>query len=75
LRDVVRGLPLERLLVETDSPFLAPVPMRGKSCEPAFVAHTATKVAELKGIDPDELARRTSANFFALFDRAKPPAA
>ena len=48
LRQVVRSIPLERLLVETDSPFLAPVPMRGKPCEPAYVAHTAAKVAELQ---------------------------
>ncbi len=75
LRDVVRTVPLDRLLVETDSPFLAPVPMRGKPCEPAYVAHTAAKVAELKGIGTDELARVTTANFFKLFDRAKPPAA
>jgi TatD DNase family protein len=74
LREVVRALPLDRLLVETDSPFLAPVPMRGKPCEPAYVAHTAAKVAELKGISVDELARVTTANFFTLFDRAKPPA-
>jgi TatD DNase family protein len=75
LREVVREVPLDRLLVETDSPFLAPVPLRGKSCEPAYVTHTAAKVAELKSVGPDELARRTTANFFALFDRAKPPAA
>jgi TatD DNase family protein len=48
--------------------------MRGKSCEPAYVAHTAAKVAELKGVLGDELASVTSANFFTLFDRAKPPA-
>jgi TatD DNase family protein len=75
LRDVVRTVPLDRLLVETDSPFLAPVPMRGKPCEPAYVAHTAARVAELKGVAIDELARVTTANFFTLFDRAKPPAA
>jgi len=75
LREVVRGLPLDRLLVETDSPFLAPVPMRGKPCEPAYVVHTAAKVAELVGVDRDELARRTTRNFFTLFDRAKPPPA
>lgn len=74
LRQTVRGLPLERLLVETDSPYLAPVPMRGKSCEPAYVMHTAAKVAELKGVSVDELGRVTTANFFALFDRAKAPA-
>ncbi len=74
LRQTVRGLPLERLLVETDSPYLAPVPMRGKPCEPAYVAHTAAKVAELKGVSLEELTRVTTANFFALFDRAKAPA-
>jgi TatD DNase family protein len=73
LRDVVRTVPLDRLLVETDSPFLAPVPMRGKPCEPAYVTHTAAKVAEIKGIGADELARVTTANFFTLFDRATPP--
>jgi TatD DNase family protein len=74
LRQTVRTIPLERLLVETDSPYLAPVPMRGRPCEPAYVAHTAAKVAELKGVSVDELARTTSANFFALFGRAKAPA-
>ncbi|MGQ0663266.1 MAG: TatD family hydrolase [Pseudomonadota bacterium] len=77
LRDIVRTLPLERLLVETDSPYLAPVPMRGRPCEPAYVAHTAARVAELKGVPVAELARVTSANFIALFDkaRARPEAA
>lgn len=74
LREVVRALPLNRLLVETDSPFLAPVPVRGKPCEPAYVAHTAARVAELKGVPVDTLARATTANFFVLFDRARPPA-
>lgn len=75
LRAVVRTVPLDRLLVETDSPFLAPVPMRGKPCEPAYVTHTAKKVAELKEVGLDELTRVTSANFFTLFNRAMPPAA
>jgi TatD DNase family protein len=74
LRQTVKTIPLERLLVETDSPYLAPVPMRGRPCEPAYVAHTAAKVAELKGVSVAELARVTSANFFALFGRAKAPA-
>jgi len=56
LRETVKALPLDRLLVETDSPFLAPVPVRGRPCEPAYVMHTAAKVAELKGISPAELA-------------------
>ena len=58
LRAIVRDLPLDRLLVETDAPYLAPMPFRGKRNEPAFVAHTAAAVAELKGIEPGELARR-----------------
>jgi TatD DNase family protein len=74
LRAIVRDLPLDRLLVETDSPYLAPVPYRGKRNEPAFVAATAAAVAELKGIDPERLAAQTTANFFRLFTKAVPPA-
>lgn len=70
LRDAVREIPLDRLLVETDSPYLAPVPNRGKSNEPSYVIHTAREVAALKGVSPDELAQRTSDNFFTLFSRA-----
>ena len=55
LRDVVRAIPIDRILVETDAPFLAPVPKRGKRNEPAFVAHTAAMVAELKGLTTAEL--------------------
>jgi TatD DNase family protein len=73
LRAVVRDIPLERLLVETDAPYLAPVPMRGKRNEPGFVVHTAAKLAEIKGISVDELARATSENFFRLFTKARPP--
>lgn len=69
LRDHVRKIPVERLLVETDSPYLAPVPKRGKTNEPSFVAHTAAKVAELKGLDPDQLAALTTDNFFNLFNK------
>ncbi len=71
LREVVKTVPLDRLLVETDSPYLAPIPHRGKTNEPAFVAHTAAVVAELKGISLDELATHTTANFFKLFSKAK----
>jgi TatD DNase family protein len=74
LRQTVRTIPLDRLLVETDSPYLAPVPVRGKPCEPAYVAHTAAKVAALKEVGVADLARATTANFFALFRRAKAPA-
>lgn len=69
LRETVRGLPLDRLLVETDAPYLAPVPKRGKRNEPSFVAHTAAAVAELKGLSTDQLARVTSDNFFKLFSK------
>jgi TatD DNase family protein len=74
LRDIIRDVPLERLLVETDAPYLAPVPMRGKTNEPAFVVHTAKLVAELKGVTQEELARVTTENFFRLFTKARPPA-
>jgi TatD DNase family protein len=74
LRAIARDVPLDRLLVETDSPFLAPVPERGKRNEPAFVVHTAAKVAEIRGIEPDILARASTDNFFRLFAKARPPA-
>jgi TatD DNase family protein len=67
-------IPTDRLLVETDAPFLAPIPMRGKTCEPAFVAHTARFVAGLRGIDAEVVAATTTANFFRLFEKAKPTA-
>jgi TatD DNase family protein len=73
LRAIVRDLPLDRLLVETDAPYLAPVPYRGKRNEPAFIAATAAAVAELKGIELQHLAEMTSANFFRLFDKANAP--
>lgn len=71
LRAIVRELPLDRLLVETDAPYLAPVPRRGKTNEPAFVAHTAAKVAELKGVSIAELETVTTENFFRLFAKAE----
>lgn len=67
LQDTVRTLPLDRILVETDCPYLAPIPYRGKRNEPAYVAHTAAKVAELLGTDAREVARASTANFKALF--------
>jgi TatD DNase family protein len=70
LRDIVRDVPVERLLVETDAPYLAPVPRRGRRNEPAFVAYTAARVAELKGLSLTELERVTTENFFRLFARA-----
>lgn len=67
LRDLVRELPLDRLLVETDAPYLAPQPVRGKRNEPAFVRMTANTLADLLGIPQDELARQTTANACRLF--------
>ncbi len=72
LHDAVRMIPLDRLLVETDAPYLAPAPHRGKRNEPAFVVEIAKKVAELKGMDVEEIARATTANWrrLCLQDRA-----
>jgi TatD DNase family protein len=71
LQATAKGLPADQMLVETDSPFLAPVPHRGQKCEPAFVADTARFVAELRGEDPERLAETTTANFFKLFPKAQ----
>jgi len=67
LRAIFEDVPLDRLLVETDAPYLAPVPKRGKRNEPAFTAHTAEKLAEIKGVSTAELAEATTDNFFRLF--------
>ena len=67
LRDVARRVPAERLLVETDSPYLAPVPYRGKTNEPAYVRYVAEHVAQVRGEDFEELADQTTRNFFTLF--------
>lgn len=72
LRAVAKTVPLDRLLVETDSPYLAPMPYRGKRNEPAYVIHTAEEVARVKDIPASELAKRTTENFFTLFNKAKP---
>jgi len=72
LREIARQAPLDRLLVETDAPYLAPVPMRGRTNEPAYVAHTAAKLAELKGVGIAEIERRTTDNFERLFAKAVP---
>ncbi len=71
LQATAATIPGDRLLVETDAPFLAPVPMRGKVCEPGFVAHTARFVAGLRGEAPEALAASTSANFHRLFAKAQ----
>lgn len=72
LRDVVKKLPLDKLLIETDSPWLAPVPHRGKQNQPAYVADVAKCVADIKGITLDEVAEITTRNFFDLFNRVEP---
>jgi TatD DNase family protein len=73
LQEAARQIPSDRLLVETDAPFLAPVPNRGKTCEPAFVADTAAFVAELRGELREQLAEATTANFYRLFAKARQP--
>ena len=67
LHDVAQRVPLERMLIETDSPYLAPVPCRGKRNEPSFVPHVAVAIAALRGIDVETVGRATSQNFFSLF--------
>jgi TatD DNase family protein len=70
LRDTAARIPEDRLLIETDSPFLAPVPHRGKSCEPAFVADTGRFLADLRGVSVEQLAQATADNFYTLFSKA-----
>ncbi len=67
VRDICRDIPLHQIMVETDSPFLAPEPHRGKRCEPAFVVHTAQKIAEVKGLSFEEVAAITTRNALTLF--------
>lgn len=69
LRDIASDVPMDRLLVETDAPYLAPQPWRGKRNEPAYVAHTLQVLAELKGVSPAEMAATTTANFRRLFSK------
>lgn len=71
LREIARDLPAERLLVETDAPYLAPVPFRGKRNEPAWTAHTARALAEVRGLEPAALADLTTGNFKRLFRKAR----
>jgi TatD DNase family protein len=72
IRDALADVPLDRLLVETDAPYLAPVPYRGKRNEPSFTIYTNRVLAEVKGISEEECARITTENFFRLFSKAKP---
>ena len=71
LRDVIATVPLDRLLVETDAPYLAPDPHRGRRNEPSFVAHTAARLAEIKNVSAERIAEITTDNFFTLFTKAK----
>ncbi len=70
LRQIARVVPMNRVLVETDAPFLAPVPNRGKRNEPCLVVHTAAKIAEIKRLDVEEITRETTDNFFRLFKKS-----
>ena len=71
LQDIAANVPLDRLLVETDAPYLAPVPFRGKTNEPAYVVHIARAIAKLRGISFEELAEATTRNFFKAYKKAK----
>ncbi|HZX30993.1 MAG TPA: TatD family hydrolase [Rhodocyclaceae bacterium] len=73
LKDVATRAPLDRILVETDSPYLAPVPYRGKTNQPAYVRHVAEEIAKLRGLGFDQVATATTDNFFRLFSTAKRP--
>tara|TARA_B100000686_G_scaffold334605_1_gene402075 strand:+ start:2765 stop:3553 length:789 start_codon:yes stop_codon:yes gene_type:complete len=74
LREIVQDIPLERLLVETDAPFLSPIPNRGKRNEPSFVIHTAAKIAEIKNVAFKVISDNSTNNFFNLFNKAIRPA-
>ncbi len=74
IRDIAKDVPLDRLLVETDAPYLAPVPMRGKRNEPSFVVNTACVLAEVKGVSEAEIHQITTENFFNLFGKIPRPA-
>mgnify|MGYP001171767010 CR=1 FL=1 len=73
IRQTVEKLPLKNILLETDAPFLAPVPHRGKTNEPSFITHTASKAAEIFGVDEEFISKITTDNFFTLFEKAKRP--
>ena len=72
LKEVAKTIPLNKMLVETDSPYLAPIPFRGKTNQPAYVKYVAQEIANLRGISLDEVMQATTHNFFTLFKHAKP---
>lgn len=72
VRDVIRDMPADRIIIETDCPYLAPIPMRGRRCEPAFVPHVYAKLGEIRRWDLEEVRARTHSALFALFDRIRP---
>ena len=72
IREIAASAPLDKIIIETDCPYLAPVPMRGRRNEPAYLIHVAQKLAEIKGVSVDEIANITTENFFRLFAKAKP---
>jgi TatD DNase family protein len=74
VRAVIRDMPADRIIVETDCPYLAPIPMRGRRNEPAYLPHVLAKLAEIRGWSAEEAEARTEAAFFALFDRVERPA-
>lgn len=71
IRDTVKDIPMDRLLVETDCPYLAPLPYRGKPNEPSYVIHTGEKLSEIKGLSIEDVKNKTTENFFRLFDKCK----
>jgi TatD DNase family protein len=73
LRDIAKELPADRILVETDAPYLAPLPHRGRRNEPSFVIETAKVLAQVRGVPPEEIARQTTENFFRLFSKVPRP--
>ncbi|MBV9556103.1 MAG: TatD family hydrolase [Pseudolabrys sp.] len=74
LRDIAKELPADRILIETDSPYLAPLPFRGKRCEPSYVVETAKVLAETRGVSESAIATQTTENFFRLFNKVPRPA-
>jgi TatD DNase family protein len=71
LKEVAKRIPLDRILIETDSPYLAPMPYRGKTNEPAYVRHVAEEIAQLRGIPLEDVGEATTRNFFELFTAAQ----